>query len=81
MIKYKLALMRSTPTDPSVSIRDARKSAVVFLLTAAHKKDSNKTAAKGELDKMKSRIGRRDHLVAATCAQSAAGRREGKAKM
>jgi hypothetical protein len=47
MIKYKLALMRSTPTDPDVSIRDARKSVAVFLLTAAHRKDSNETAAKG----------------------------------
>jgi hypothetical protein len=47
MIKYKLALMRSTPTDPGVSIRDARKSVAVFLLTAAHRKDSNETAAKG----------------------------------
>ena len=30
---------------------------------------------------MKSRIGTRDRLVAATCAQSVAGRQEGKAKM
>jgi hypothetical protein len=52
-----------------------------FFFTSAHKKDSNETATKGELDMMKSRIGTRDHLVAATCAQSAAGRREGKAKM
>ena len=81
MIKYKLALMRSTPTDPSVSIRDARKSAAVFLLTVKNRKDSNETAAKGGLDKMKSRIGTLDHLVAATCAESAPGRREGKAKM
>ena len=52
-----------------------------FFLTAAHSKDSNETASKGELNKMKSRIGTRNHLVAATCAQSTAGRREGKAKM
>jgi hypothetical protein len=53
----------------------------VFFLYFRAQKDSNETATKGELDKMKSRIGTRDHLVAATCAQSAAGRREGKAKM
>jgi hypothetical protein len=81
MTKYKLVLMRSTPTYLSVWIRDARKSAVIFSLTAANRKDSNETAAKRGLDKMKSRIGTLDHLVAAACAQSAAAGREGKAKM
>jgi hypothetical protein len=64
-----------------VSIRDARKSAAVFLLTVKNRKDSNETATKGELNEMKSPIGTRDDSVAATCDQSAAGRREGKAKM
>ena len=47
-----------------------------FFLIAAHKKDSNETATKEALNRMKSRIGRHDHLVAAMCAQSVAGRRE-----
>jgi hypothetical protein len=51
----------------------------ISLLTAAHQKNSNETATKGELNEMKSRIGTRDDSVAATCGQSAAGRREGKA--
>ncbi len=50
-------------------------------LTAAHQKNSNETATKGELNEMKSRIGTRDDSVAATYDQSAAGRREGKASM
>ncbi len=53
----------------------------ISFLTAAHQKNSNETATKGELNEMKSRIGTRDHSVAATCARSAAGRREGKASM
>jgi hypothetical protein len=53
----------------------------VFFLYFRAQKDSNEKATKGELEKMKSLIGTCDHLVAATCAQSAAGRREGKAKM
>jgi hypothetical protein len=53
----------------------------ISFLTAAHQKNSNETATKGELNEMKSRIGTRDHLVAATCAQSAARRGEGKTKM
>jgi hypothetical protein len=53
----------------------------VFFLYFRAQKDSNETATNGELDKMKSRIGTRDYLVAATCAQYATGRREGKAKM
>jgi len=52
-----------------------------FFLIAAHKKDSNETATKGGLNKVKSPIGTRDHLVAATCGQFAARRGEGKAKM
>ncbi len=48
---------------------------------AAHQKNSNETATKGELNEMKSRIGTRDDSVAATYDQSAAGRREGKASM
>jgi len=52
-----------------------------FFLTAAQKKDSNETATKGELNEMKSRIRTRDDSVTATCGQSAAGGREGKAKM
>jgi hypothetical protein len=55
-------------------------SAISFL-TAVHQKNSNETATKGELNEMKSRIGTRDDSVAATCGQSAPGRREGKAKM
>jgi len=51
----------------------------ISFLTAAHQKNSNETATKGELNEMKSRIGTRDESVAATCGQSAAGRREGKA--
>jgi hypothetical protein len=50
-------------------------------LIAAHKKDSNERATKEEFNKMKSPIGTRDHLVAATCGQFAARRGEGKAKM
>ena len=53
----------------------------ISFLTAVHQKNSNETATKGELNEMKSRIGTRDDPVAATCDQSAAGRREGKAKM
>ena len=53
----------------------------ISFLTAVHQKNSNETATKGELNEMKSRIGTRDDSVAATCDQSAAGRREGKAKM
>ncbi len=53
---------------------------VFFFLIAAHKKDSNETATKG-LNKVKSKIGTRDHLVAATCGQFAARRGQGKAKM
>ena len=52
-----------------------------FFLDFRAPKKCNETATKGEFNGMKSRIGTRDHLVAATCAQSAAGRREGKAKM
>jgi hypothetical protein len=52
-----------------------------FDFTGGRKKDSNETAANEEFNKMKSRIGTRDHLVAAACGQSAAGRRAGKAKM
>jgi hypothetical protein len=50
-------------------------------LTAAHRKDSSETASKGKLNKMKSPIGTRDHLVAAAGDQFAARRGEGKAKM
>ena len=53
----------------------------ISFLIFAHQKNSNETATKGKFNEMKSRIGTRDHLVAATCAQSAVGRREGKAKM
>ena len=53
----------------------------ISFLTAAHQKNSNGTATKGELNEMKSRIGTRDDSIAATCGQSAAGRREGKASM
>jgi len=53
----------------------------ISFLTAAHQKNSNETATKGELNEMKSRIGTRDDSVAATCDRSAAGRREGKASM
>jgi hypothetical protein len=52
-----------------------------FFLTAAHQKNTNETATKRELNKMKSRTGARDDSIAATCDQSAAGRREGKASM
>jgi hypothetical protein len=52
-----------------------------FFLDCAHQKNSNETATKGELNEMKSRIGTRDDSIAATCDQSAAGRREEKAKM
>jgi hypothetical protein len=53
----------------------------ISFLTAAHQKNSNETAIKGELNEMKSRIGTRDDSVAAACDQYAAGHREGKAKM
>ena len=53
----------------------------ISFLAAAHQKNSNETATKGELNEMKSRIGTRDDSVTATCDQSAAGRREGKASM
>jgi hypothetical protein len=53
----------------------------ISFLTAAHQKNSNETATKGELNEMKSRMGTRDDSVAAPCDQSAAGRREGKASM
>ena len=52
-----------------------------FFLDCAYQKNSNETATKGKLNEMKSRIGTRDDSIAATCAQSAVGRREGKAKM
>jgi hypothetical protein len=52
-----------------------------FFLDCVHQKNSNETATKGELNEMKSRIGTRDDSVAATCDQSAAGRREWKASM
>jgi len=48
-----------------------------FFLIATHKKDSNETEQRG-LNKVKSPIGTRDHLVAATCGQFAARRGEGK---
>jgi hypothetical protein len=51
----------------------------VFFFTSAHKKIP-RNSDQGELDKMKSLIGTRDYLVAATCAESATRRREGKAK-
>src|SRR5258705_3156088 len=38
----------------------------ISFLTAAHQKNSNETATKGELNEMKSRIGTRDDSVAAT---------------
>ncbi len=47
----------------------------ISFLTAVHQKNSNETATKGELNEMKSRIGTRDDSAAATCGQSAAGRR------
>jgi hypothetical protein len=53
----------------------------IYFLTVARQKNSNETATKGELNQMKSRIGTRDDSVTAMCDQSAAGRREGKAKM
>ena len=53
----------------------------ISFLTAAHQKNSNETATNGELNEMKSRIRTRDDSVAATCGQSTAGGREGKAKM
>ena len=59
----------------------ARQFLDISFLTDAHQKNSNETATKGELNEMKSRIGTRDDSVAATCGQSAAGRREGKASM
>src|ERR1043166_5679896 len=37
----------------------------ISFLTAAHEKNSNETATKGELNEMKSRIGTRDDSVAA----------------
>jgi hypothetical protein len=53
----------------------------VFFLDCRHKKDSNETVINWGLNKVKSPIGTRDHLVAATCGQFAARRGEGKAKM
>jgi hypothetical protein len=53
----------------------------ISFLTAVHQKNSNEAATKGKFNEMKSRIGTRDDSVAATCDQSAAGRREGKASM
>jgi len=53
----------------------------ISFLTAAHQKNSNETATKGELNEMKSRIGTRDDSVTAICDQSAAGRQGGKASM
>ena len=47
-----------------------------FFLIAAHKKDSNERATKEEFNRMKSLMGTRDLLVAATCGQSAAEGRE-----
>ena len=52
-----------------------------FFLIATHKKDSNENSNKEGLNKVKSPIGTRDHLVAATCGQFAVRRGEGKAKM
>jgi hypothetical protein len=51
-----------------------------FFLDFRAPKKCNETVTKGEFNEMKSRIGR-NHSVAATYDQSAAGRREGKAKM
>jgi len=53
----------------------------ISFLTAAHQKNSNETATKGELNGMKSRIGTRDDSVAVACGQAAGAHREGKAKM
>jgi hypothetical protein len=53
----------------------------ISFLTAVYQKNSSETATKGELNEMKSRIGTQDDSIAATCDQSAAGRREGKASM
>jgi hypothetical protein len=53
----------------------------ISFLTAAHQKNTKETATKWELNEMKTRIGTRDDSVGATCDQSAAGRREGKASM
>jgi hypothetical protein len=53
----------------------------ISFLTAVHQKNSNETATKGKLNEMKSRIGTRDDSIAATCDQSAARRRGGKANM
>jgi hypothetical protein len=52
-----------------------------FVFTRGREMDINETAVAEELNKMKSRIVTRDRLVAATCAQSVAGHREGKAEM
>jgi hypothetical protein len=52
-----------------------------LFLDCRHKKDSNETVINWGLNKVKSPIGTRDHLVAATCGQFAARRGEGKAKM
>ena len=49
----------------------------ISFLTDVHQKNSNETATKGGGNEMKSRIGTRDDSVAATCGQSAAGRRAG----
>jgi hypothetical protein len=47
-----------------------------FFLDCRAQKDSNERATKEEFNKMKSLMGTRDLLVAATCGQSAAGGRE-----
>ena len=46
----------------------------VFSCRSRSKEIPTKQRQKGELEKMKPRIGTPDHLVAATCAQPAAGR-------
>jgi len=51
-----------------------------FCLDCGAQKDSNETATRG-LNNLKSPIGTRGHLVAATCGQFAARRGEEKAKM
>ena len=78
-----IGIARKTAGLPDSFLLAAAASQVlgISFLTAAHQKNSNETATKGELNEMKSRIGTRDDSVAATCDQSAAGRREGKASM
>jgi hypothetical protein len=69
-------------TARQLLVTDSRPAVLgISVLTAAHQKNSNETATKGELNEMKSRIGTRDDSVAARCDQSAAGRQEGKARM